>query len=156
MAFIEVAAGTVLTGRMDVINGALVVHAPNFAENQAAKAQSALAEYAARIAGGFTWSGTLYQIDPDSQAQITAFGAMALGSITDPANSPWPPGFTWIALNNSQVPMDAPTMYAFARAVATCVSGCILTLRAIKNAILAATTQAELDAIDVTAGYPTA
>ena len=78
------------------------------------------------------------------------------GTITDPAGSPWPGGFYWIAADNSHVAMDAPTLYAFGRAVAAYVSACVLTLRAIKDAIAAATDQATLDAIDVAAGYPTA
>jgi hypothetical protein len=157
MAYLAVPDGTALgNSRWDVIAGALVAHAPTLPESQAAKTAAAVAQYRARIAAGFTSSGTLYQIGPASQTQIAAMGALALGSITDPANSPWPAGFTWIAADNSQVAMDAPTLYAFARAVAAYVSGCILNLRSLKNAIAATTTQDQLTAIDVTAGYPAA
>jgi hypothetical protein len=155
-AFIAVADGTAISPGSTVANGALVPYTPTFADAQNAASVAASAEFAGLIAAGFTFSGTLYQIDSDSQAQITAMGALALGSITDPANSPWPAGFTWIAANNSQVAMDAPTMYAFARAVAGYVSACVLNLRAIKNAIAGAADQAALTAIDVTAGYPAA
>jgi hypothetical protein len=105
---------------------------------------------------GFTISGTLFQIDSASQVQMAAMGVMALGSITDPANSPWPEGFYWVAADNSHVPMDAAAMYAFGRAVAAYVSACVLRLRAIKDAIAAAPDRATLNAIDVTAGYPAA
>jgi hypothetical protein len=105
---------------------------------------------------GFTWTGALFQIDSDSQARIAAMGIMALGTITDPAGSPWPPGFYWVAADNSHVAMDAAAMYAFGRAVGSHVSACVLRLRAIKDAIAGAADQAALAAIDVTAGYPAA
>jgi hypothetical protein len=153
---LAVGDGTTLgPGAWDVIDGALVAHAPTFAESRAVTARSAAAHCAVLIAAGFTYSGTLYQIDAGSQANISAMGALALGSITDSANSPWPGGFYWIAADNSHVVMDAPAMYAFARAVAAYVSACVLRLRAIKDAIAAAD-QATLDAFDVTAGYPVA
>jgi hypothetical protein len=144
------------SGRWSASNGALVAYVPSLAQNQASKAQAATAVYASRIAAGFTWSSVLYQIDPASQANISAMGLMALGSVTDPANSPWPSGFYWVAADNSHVAMDAPAMYAFGRAVGAYVSACVLKLRAIKDAIAAAADQATLDAIDVTAGYPAA
>ncbi len=154
--YTEVPDSTVLNGKMDVVNGALVARTPTFSENQAAKIMAALAQYVKLMGAGFTWSGKLYQIDAASQANITAMGALALGSITDPTNSPWPSGFSWIAADNSQTAMDAAAMYGFARAVASYVSGCILNLRRVKTAIAAATTQAALDAIDIAAGYPAA
>jgi len=144
------------SGNWSVSSGAVVTYVPNLADNQEAKTQAALAQYSARIAAGFTFSGTLFQIDPVSQGQIAAMGALALGSIADSANSPWNGGFYWVATDNSHVPMDAATTYAFARAVALYVSACILHLRAIKDAIAGAADQAALDAIDVSAGYPAA
>jgi len=110
----------------------------------------------ARIAAGFTWSGKLYQIDTNSQARIAAMGALALGSIADPVGSPWNAGFYWVAADNSHVPMDAAATYAFARAVALYVSGCILHLRTIKDMIAGAADQTALDAVDVATGYPAA
>jgi hypothetical protein len=139
-----------------VSSGTVIARPPTLADARAAKVRAATARYAALIAAGFTDAGTLYQIDPDSQSRIAALGVMAMGSITDPANSPWPAGFYWIAADNSHVPMDAPTMYAFARAVGGYVSACLLRLRAIKDAIATAADPAALDAIDVTAGYPAA
>jgi hypothetical protein len=128
----------------------------SLADQQRVKLLAAQAWQASLIAAGFTFGGALFQIDPDSQGQMAAMGIMALGSITDAAGSPWPAGFYWVAADNSHVAMDAPTMYAFGRAVAGYVSACILRLRAIKDAIAAATDQPTLDAIDVTAGYPAA
>jgi hypothetical protein len=155
-AFIPVEDGTVI-GRGDVVvNGALVRYVPTLGDAKAAKTALAEANMQARIAAGFTWSGKLYQIDADSQTRIAAMGALALGSIADPAGSPWNAGFYWVAADNSHVPMDAAATYAFARAVALYASGCILHLRTIKDTVADAADQAALDAVDVTAGYPTA
>jgi hypothetical protein len=123
---------------------------------KAAKCDAASAYLAARIAGGFTFGGTRFQIDAASQSQITAMGALAVGSIADPAGSPWAAGFYWVAADNSHVSMDAAVTYAFARAVALYVGGCILHLRTIKDTITGAADEAALDAIDVAAGYPAA
>ncbi len=122
---------------------------------KAAKCDAASAYLAALIAGGFTFGGTRFQIDAASQSQITAMGALAMGSIADPVGSPWDPGFYWVAADNGHVPMDAAGTYAFARAVALYVSGCILHLRTIKDTITRTADQAALDAVDVT-GYPEA
>jgi hypothetical protein len=153
-SFIEVDDDIVTATGDTVVNGALAPYAPSLTDKQAAKVQAANANYNALMSVGFTLNGTPFQIDAVSQSQIAAMGALALGSIADPANSPWSAGFYWVAADNSHVPMDAATTYAFARAVALYVSSCILHLRAIKDAIAGAADQAALDAIDVTAGYP--
>jgi hypothetical protein len=137
-------------------DGTLAAYSGSLADAWAAALCRAIAHYNGLIAAGFTWSGTLYQIDAASQASIAAMGIMALGSIAGPAGSPWPAGFDWIAADNSHVPLDAAAMYAFGRAVADYVSACVLRLRALKDAIAAAADRAALDAIDVTAGYPAA
>ena len=149
--------GPIATSRGDtVVNGVYTPYAPTLADNKTAKIAAAETVFDGLIAAGFTYAGARYQIDSDSQTQLAAMSLMALGSITDPANSPWIAGFYWIAGDNSHVPMDAPTMYAFGRAVASYVSAGVLRLRAIKDAIAGAADQAALDAIDVTAGYPAA
>jgi len=154
--FIEVEPGTVIDRGDTVVDGVLVRYVPTVADLKAAKASAAEAHFQGLIAAGFTWSGTLFQIDDASQTRIAAMGALALGSIADAAGSPWDGGFYWVAADNSHVPMDAAATYAFARAVALHVSACILNLRAIKDAIAGAADQAALDAIDIAAGYPVA
>jgi hypothetical protein len=155
-AFIPVDEGTVIERGDIVAGGALVRYVPTLDDAKAAKIVLAEGEFRTRLATGFTWSGALYQIDTDSQTRIAGMGALALGSIADPAGSPWNSGFYWVAADNSHVPMDAAATYGFARAVALYVSGCILHLRTIKDTIAGATDQAALDAVDVTAGYPAA
>ena len=155
-AFISVDDDTIV-GRGDTVaNGILLPYAPTLADARAAKAAAAEAQFAAILGAGFTCSGKLFQIDADSQTRIAAMGALALGGITDPAGSPWPAGFYWVAADNSHVPMDARGTYAFARAVALYVSGCVLHLRTLKDTIAGTADQAALDTIDVTAGYPPA
>jgi hypothetical protein len=134
---------------------AFVPYVATLSESQQAAIIAAANNFSTLIAAGFTFSGTLYQVDQASQASITAMGALAAASIANPATTPWPAGFYWVASNNAQIAMSAATMLAFAQAVALYVSGSILQLRAIKDSILAATTIAAVQAIDVTAGYPT-
>jgi hypothetical protein len=131
----------------------LVPRTQTQSQKLAAKIAEAEMYFGGLIQGGLVYGGKLYQIDSESQTQMAAMSLMALGSITDPVNNPWIDGFYWVAADNSQVPMGAPAMFAFGRAVASYVSFNILRLRTIKNAILAAQDQAGLDAIDVTAGY---
>ena len=148
------------THQIDVAQNPPVLEAfvATFAENQAAKAVTAMQYFATlfRLPAGFTYSGTLYQVDASSLSNITSMGALATASIANPNAVPWPSGFYWLAADNSHVAMTAAQMLAFAAAVAGYVSACVLRLRAIKDSIVATADQAALDAIDVTAGYPTA
>jgi len=155
-AFVQSDGSLRNAGGYIVVNGALADRVATLGESRAAQTNAAVAHYNALIAAGFTYGGALFQIDSAAQANIAAMGVMALGSITDPAGSPWPAGFYWIAADNSHLPMDAAQMYAFGRAAGAYVSACVLRLRAIKDAIASAPDQAALDAIDVTAGYPPA
>jgi hypothetical protein len=143
-------------GYMFDANFNVAPYRPNLPESRRAKAIAAQAHFDGLIGQGFVYSGKLYQIDPRSQMQLAAMSLMALGSITDPVNSPWPANFYWVAADNSRVPMDAPGLYAFGRAVAGYVSGSILHLRTIKDEIATAPDQQALDAVAVTAGYPEA
>lgn len=112
------------------------------------------AQYAGKIASGRNFGGKNFQIDPASIANIASMGALAIGSLTVPGAAAWPTGFYWIATDNSHVAMAAADMYAFAQNVADYVSVLVLTNSMLKSAINACTTQTQLDAIDVTAGWP--
>ena len=119
------------------------------------KLASLAAQYDGLIAAGRNFDGKTFQIDAASQASISAMGALAASVLANtPGAAAWPAGFYWIATDNSHVPMDAMTMYGFAQNVAGYVSTLVLTNAALKAAIGACTTQAQLDAIDVTAGWP--
>ncbi|HUN49984.1 MAG TPA: DUF4376 domain-containing protein [Candidatus Sulfotelmatobacter sp.] len=113
------------------------------------------AQYAALYTAGRNYAGKNYQIDAASQGSISAMGALAAAVLANtPGAAAWPTGFYWIASDNSHVAMAAADMYAFAQNVAAYVSTLVLTNAALKAAISACTTQAELDAIDVTPGWP--
>jgi hypothetical protein len=73
-----------------------------------------------RFALGFRYGGVIYQSDPDSRENVAGAGTMALGAIItgkQPGDLRWARpdrDFTWTAADNSQVPMDAQTVFAFA------------------------------------------
>lgn len=112
--------------------------------------------FAGKIAAGRVYNdGKTYQIDPASQANISAMGSIAASVVNSaPGAAPWPANFTWIAADNSQTPMNAAQMYAFAQNVAGYVSALILNNRALKTAIASASTMKALQAIDITSGWP--
>jgi hypothetical protein len=114
-----------------------------------------VAQFNAVIAAGFAYQGKVYQLDPASQSNMTAMGAMALGSIGNPVASPWPSGFVWIAADNTGTAMTAQQCYAFTFAAGLYGSACVLFLRTLKDRILATASLAAVQAIDVTAGWPT-
>jgi hypothetical protein len=69
-----------------------------------------------RIAGGFVFGGNTYQSDPESRQRIANAAIEAIEAIigdvsggnlrwSDPDND-----FTWRAADNSEIPMDAPSM----------------------------------------------
>jgi hypothetical protein len=78
------------------------------------------AERDRRINNGLIFQGFVYQTEPDARENIAgasqaAFGAIMLNGAqagdyrwSDPNKD-----FEWISTNNTRVPMDAPTMYAF-------------------------------------------
>lgn len=105
---------------------------------------------------GFVYTdGKTYQIDLASQAKIAGAGAMALGVIAGAVGTDsWPAGFYWIAEDNTHTAMTAAQCYAFAQAVGQYVSLLVYSARAIKDNILAQTTVAAVDGIDITQGWP--
>ncbi len=122
---------------------------------KAIKVAAVASRYAGKIADGFNYAGKLIQIDDASRANIAAQGLAALGSIVDSASNPWEPTFTWICADNSRLPLaTAAAMYDFASACDGYVKDCILHRRALKDAIAGAATLADLQAIDISAGWP--
>jgi hypothetical protein len=145
---------------------AFVGSAQQLAHNQAASLASLGLQYVGLFAAGFNYSvpGDAsglhnYQIDPASIGNITAAGSwatslVALTSVPSPL-APWPNNFIWIDSVNVAVPMTAEQCAAFATAAGAYVTALILNNRALKTAISAAPDMATLQAIDITAGWPT-
>lgn len=97
------------------------------------------AERDRRIVANFTFGGTAYDFDAASKARITGMGTLAgfaLAGGFGAGNLRWADAsvdFVWIASDNTPVPMDAPTCFAFAKAAAAHESAHIFHARAIKS-----------------------
>ena len=97
------------------------------------------AERDRRIAALFVFAGKAYQLDPESQINMTAMGAsarFAIGAGAVAGNLRWSDpnsDFGWIATDNSITPLDAPTMAALADAALAWKSANVFAARAIKN-----------------------
>lgn len=99
------------------------------------------AERDRRIAAGFVFQGVTYQARPYDRENIAgaaqlAFMALAAGA--QAGDLRWHGGadpFAWIAADNALVPMDAPTVIAFAKAAAGHQYAHIFAGRAIKDRI---------------------
>lgn len=81
------------------------------------------AERDRRIAAGVTFGGKLFQTDEQSKLRISGAASMALGAIMNGAQANdfrWHGGsedFAFTAEDNTQLTMDAPTMWQFGVAV---------------------------------------
>jgi hypothetical protein len=136
--------------------------APDIAALQAKRTSAVNAERDLRIRSPFTFDGMTFDYDAESQKRITGAASLAGFAMTLGGKLPgdllWHGGetpFTWIAADNSLVQMDAATTFAFGQAAAAWESAHIFAARALKDAIEAAETAAELDAIDISANWPT-
>ena len=74
-----------------------------------------------RIAGGVNFAGKRFQTRPFDSENISGASTLALGAIAmgaAPGDLRWADpdhDFVWIAEDNSQVPMDALTMFGFGK-----------------------------------------
>lgn len=76
-----------------------------------------------RMKAGFVFQGVAYDFDDASKARITGMATLAgfaLGQGAQAGDYLWAgeAPFVWIASDNSFVPMDAPTCFAFGQAAA--------------------------------------
>lgn len=124
-------------------------------------------EYTSRIIAGRKYLLHTYQIDevspnpqrPSSIATINAIAAMADRAIrVGAAGTPWDAGqppFLFYDASNQGVAMTAQEAYDFATNIGTYVNALKQNLLKLKTQLMAAATQADVDAIDVTSGWPT-
>lgn len=131
-------------------------------ETKAEKVSLVEADKEARISAGFTF-GTppiLYQSRPEDRENLAGSSTAALAAMVggaQPGNLRWHGGdadFQWIAADNSMTPMDAQTVFALGQAAMAHKKAHIFAAFAIKRAIEAATTAAEVAAIDINTGWP--
>lgn len=102
---------------------------------------------------GVTHTGNAYQLDDASLTRITALATRAGLAVLGVPGVTWPADFVFIAADNSQVAFTAAQFLAFATAAADKVIALRMTFRALKDQILAAEDAADLEAIDITAGW---
>lgn len=106
------------------------------------------AERDRRTDGGFVFGGVRYQSRPGDRENIAGASLAALGAINAGAqagNLRWAStdkDFTWIAEDNSLMPMDAQTVFALGQAAMAHKQGLIFAARAVKDAVQAATDEA--------------
>ncbi|AVT76648.1 hypothetical protein RPPS3_25850 [Rhodopseudomonas palustris] len=106
------------------------------------------------IDAGFTFGGVVYQSRPTDRENIIGaalMASMAVAGGAQPGNYRWADpdaDFEWIALDNTKVKMDAPTVIAFGRAQAARKQALIFAARTIKDQVAAGaiTTTAAIDA----------
>jgi hypothetical protein len=118
------------------------------------------AERDRRIDAPFTFSGVAFQADPVSRERIDRARISALGAITggaQPGNLRWhgePVDFAWIAADDSRVSMDAQTVFMFGSRLAAREGLLVVHANDLKLLVAAAEDDAELDTIDIMAGWP--
>ncbi len=98
------------------------------------------AERDRRLPLDFEFQGVMFQRDEKSLKRISGMGTLALGAIQvegaqpgdlywyDPENP-----FGWIASDNSVMPMDAPTMWAFGKAAAAVESRLVFAAKTLRE-----------------------
>jgi hypothetical protein len=97
------------------------------------------AERDRRLNAPFAFAGKLFDRDPTSVARIngaSTLAGFALGAGAAPGDLRWHGGeadFVWIAADNSLVPMDAPTTFAFGREAASVESRLIFAAKQLRE-----------------------
>lgn len=93
--------------------------------------------FAGRIAAGFAYQGVNYQIDPQSQGNITTYGTRASAVLAGVSGATWPAQFSWIRTDNQRQPFTAAEFYAFSQAAQDYVTALYYVRRAAKDAVAA-------------------
>lgn len=102
------------------------------------------------INGGCTTPLGRADTDPESRLKIS--GAVQMALLAQIAGEPF--AVDWTMADNTVVAHDGPAMIAMGVAVGAHVAACHAVATGIRAAIETATNQAEIDAVDIAAGYP--
>lgn len=100
-------------------------------------------------------SGLHIALDDGSRADLTAMAATATAASTGAV--PWPESYArgWIAIENVRIPLATPADgLALAASAGNYYAAIVQHRRDLKDAALAAEDEAALQAIDITAGWP--
>lgn len=105
------------------------------------------------LAAGLSFGGKIIQIDDAGRANIAAAAIRAIGVALVIPGMSWPEDFYWRTADNSPLELTAVEMLAMGQAGADRFSTLIYRRGALKDAVEAATTIEEIEAIDVAAGW---
>jgi hypothetical protein len=92
-------------------------------------------------------------VDNDDSSKIKINGAVTMAMLAVQQSAAF--SVDWTMADNSVVTLDAPSMMLMGEAAGQYVAAIHERARVLKEQIEAATTMAELDAIDIEAGWPT-
>lgn len=106
----------------------------------------------ARIFGGVDVAG-VGEIQTDADSKIKILGAVQMAQIALTASQPF--AIKWTRTDNVDVDLDAAGMIGLGLAVGQYEAACFANGQALRAAINAATTVAELMSIDLQTGWPT-
>ncbi len=115
-----------------------------------------------KIAAGFTYNGVTVGINPSNGdiQNITAMAATAMANLQATALgitvSPWPTNFAWLPQGSgASLPLTPTEMITFGDTASHYYSGLILYAASLEQQVMAATTAADVLAINITTGWPT-
>jgi hypothetical protein len=97
------------------------------------------AERDRRLSAPFAFAGKMFDRDATSVARIngaSTLAGFAMGAGAQPGNLRWHGGeadFAWISADNTLVPMDAPTVFAFGREAASVESRLIFAAKQLRE-----------------------
>ncbi|CAA0086845.1 Uncharacterised protein [Starkeya nomas] len=126
------------------------------AEHQRAMIAAVDARRDGILAGGYPTAGLHISLSNASRADMTAMAATALAAIGGAI--PWPDSYAlgWIAMENERLALATPVEgLTLAGLVGDYYARTVQHARTLKDAVLAAPDEAALDAIDISAGWPT-
>ncbi len=109
--------------------------------------------FAAAIDAGLAFGGKVIQIDDSGRANIAAAATRAGFVLLAVPGMTWPAGFVWRCADNSALSLDAASMLAMGQAAGDRFTFLVLHRGALRDALAAAATAEQVDAIAVTADW---
>lgn len=125
------------------------------ADARAAKLAAIVATADALLSAGAPRSGLHISVDDGSRADLTAMAATASAALAGAVA--WPESYArgWITTENERIPLATPAEgLTLAATVGDWYARLVQRRRDLKDAVLAAATIGELDAIDIDTGWP--
>lgn len=134
--------------------GVALYSEPALAKARREKRAALLTLFAAKQAAGIVYAGKPLQLRDEDLPRIEGAAVQAFMVASGLPGLSWPAGFAWRMGDNSFLPLPtASTMIDLAAAAASAYGALRQQLWALKDAIDAAATPAEVEAIDVEGGW---